>query len=471
MPQKYSEFLAAKSQLGGDAGFEPIWVPDFLRDFQKHLVAWAIRKGRAAIFAGTGLGKTVMQLVWAENVLRKTNKPVLIMAPLAVGAQTVREAEKFGIDAYQCRDGKHRGGIVVTNYERLHYFDPNDFIGSVADEGQAIKAFDGKRRKQVTRFCSKLPYRLPATATPAPNDYIELGTISELLGVMPQSEMLGYFFRETENMRHTVFKEGDFWNRTKWTFKPHSENPFWRWVVSWARGCETPGDLGFDNTGYVLPPLNYRNHIVDAPWIPPGEMFPRPAVSLLEQRDERKRTIPERCEFTAELVNHDRPVLVWCHYNGEGDALEKLIPDAVQVAGRHSLDEKEEKLTAFALGQIRCLITKPKIGCLGLNLQHCGDMTFFPSYSFEGFYQGVRRCWRFGRTGPVNVEIVSAPGESQVIDSLKHKQQQAEKMFAQLVKHMNHAVAMNSADRHNQEIILPPWLAADVPQEGFSLCQ
>lgn len=468
----YKTFLAAKQQFGHDGGFEPLWMPDCAFDFQQALCEWSIRKGRSAIFAGCGLGKTLMELVWAQNVLQKTNRSVMIFTPLAVAAQTVREAEKFGIEARQSKDGKHSGqngrpGIVVTNYDRLHYFDSSDFIAAAGDESSAIKAFGGKLRKNVTRFFSKMPYRLLATATPSPNDYIELGTASECLGVMTQSDMLNYFFRETENMRHTVFKEGDFWNRTKWTFKPHSEGPFWRWVASWARGIEKPSDLGFDDSRYMLPPLNYGKHVVDVPYIPPGELFPRPAISLHEQREERKRTVHERCEKVAELVDHDRPVICWCHYNAEGDCLEKLIPDAVQVAGRHSIDEKEEKLTAFAMGKVRGLITKGRIGCWGLNLQHCGDMTMFPTHSFEQVYQGIRRCWRFGRVGPVNVEFVSAPGESKVIAGLEYKQQQHDRMFAAMVRHMNAALAMNSKDGHNQPVILPDWIH---PQPQETIC-
>jgi hypothetical protein len=464
----YADFLARKSQLGESAGFEPLWMPSFLFDFQVHLVDWALRRGRAAIWADCGLGKTPMALVWAENVIRKTGGAVLIVTPLAVAAQFVREGEKFGIEVTHSRDGKHHGGIVVTNYERLHYFDPADFIAAVGDESQAIKAFDGKRRKQVVRFFSKLPYRLLTTATPAPNDYIELGTASECLGIMTQSDMLGYFFRETKDMRHTVFKEGDFWNQCKYTFKPHSEIPFWKWIVGWARGCQKPSDLGFDDAKFILPPLHYKTHLVDVPWTPPGELFPRPAISLVEQRDERKRTIPERCEVVRELVSHDRPVIVWCHYNEEGDYLEKIIPDCVQVAGKDTLDDKEARLTDFAAGNIRVLVTKGKIGCWGLNLQHCGDMTFFPTFSFEQVYQGVRRCWRFGRQGPVNVDIVTAPGESRVMEGLERKQQKAQTMFAALVRHMNEAVSLNSIDRHNQSLQLPAWLNSE---GSLVLCQ
>jgi hypothetical protein len=311
----YQEFLTRKSQLPSGSGFEPLWMPDWLFPFQQHLVEWALLKGRSAIWADCGLGKTPMALVWAENVIKKTGKPVLIITPLAVAGQFVREGEKFGIEVHHSRDGKHNGGIVVTNYERLHYFDAEEFTAAVGDEAQAIKAFDGKRRKQVVRFMSKMPYRLLTTATPAPNDYIELGTASECLGIMPQSDMLGYFFRETKDMRHTVFKEGDFWNQTKYTFKPHSEIPFWKWIVSWARGVQKPSDLGFEDDRFILPPLNYQTHLVDVPWIPPGELFPRPAITLIEQKEERKRTIPERCQRVAELVDNERPAIVWCHYN------------------------------------------------------------------------------------------------------------------------------------------------------------
>ena len=235
----YRDFLHRKTQLPAGGGFEPVWLPDFLFDFQSHLVDWAVRRGRAAIFADCGLGKTPMLLTWAENVARKADRPVLVVCPLAVAAQIKREADKFGVEAEVSRDGTPRR-ITVTNYEKLHLFDPEDFAGAVADESSAIKAFDGRRRKQVVRFFSKMPYRLLCTATPSPNDFIELGTQSECLGVMTQSDMLGYFFRETENMRHTVFKEDDFWNKLKYWFKPHSEQPFWRWVASWARALRSP---------------------------------------------------------------------------------------------------------------------------------------------------------------------------------------------------------------------------------------
>ena len=457
MAASYAEFLARKSQLGGDHGFEPVWMPDFLFDFQRHLVEWATRRGRAAIFADCGLGKTPMQLVWAENVARKTGGRVVVITPLAVAAQTAREAGKFGIDARVSRDGTpHR--ITITNYEGLHHFDQADFVGAVADESSAIKSFDGKRRKRVVRFFSKLPYRLLCTATPSPNDFIELGTQSECLGVMTQSDMLGFFFREADDMRHTVFDKGDRANRLKWWFKPHSERPFWRWVASWARALRSPADLGFDGSKFVLPPLDVRKETLDVPYTPKGELFPRPAVWLHEQREERHRSLYERCERVAELVKHDRPAICWCHFNEEGELLAKLIPGAVEVAGRHDDAFKEAALNDFATGGFRVLVTKPSIGCWGMNYQHCGDVTLFPSFSFEQFYQAVRRCWRFGRVGPVVASVVSAVGESEVIDGLARKQRQADAMFAKVVRHMAEAVEMTSSDGHDREAVAPPWM-------------
>lgn len=472
MTEDYAQFLHSKTQLGLNEGFEPLWLPDCLFGFQRHLTDWAIRRGRAALFEDCGLGKTLQQLVWAENVARHTERPVMIVTPLAVGPQTVREGQKFGIECKQSRDGSvHR--LTVANYESLHKFNAADFAGAVADESSAIKAFDGKRRKQVVRFFSKLRYRLLCTATPSPNDFIELGTQSECLGVMTQSDMLGYFFRDVDLARHTVFREEDFWNKCKYIFKPHSEQPFWRWVASWARAVRTPSDIGFPDDGFILPKLVYKQHTLNIPFVPDGELFHRPAVTLIEQRDERHRTIPQRCEKVAALLNNNEPGIAWCHFNAEGIEIAKLIPDAVEVAGRHDDDFKEAALNDFATGNIRVLISKPKIAAHGMNYQHCADMTFFPTFSFEQFYQGVRRCYRFGQERPVTVHVVSAEGESRVIDGLSTKQRQAGRMFTSLVKHMNDALAMMSEDRHDHDAQIPEWLAAPVAvqQEEFATCQ
>lgn len=454
----YAAFLAKKSQLGGNAGFKPLWIPDFLFDFQKHLVDWSVRRGRAAIWADCGLGKTPMQLVWAENVVRHTNRPVLILTPLAVAAQTVREAEKFGIDCRQSRDGTVQPNITVTNYERLHYFDESVFAGVVCDESSAIKAFDGKRRKQVTRFLSKIKYRLLCTATAAPNDFIEIGTSSEALGELTQSDMLGMFFKASDNMRHSLFKDGDFWNRAKWFFRAHSETPFWRWVCTWARAIRRPSDLGFDDAKFILPPLNVAQHLVQSEFVPPGELWPRVARTLKEQREERRRTIDERCELVAKLVDHSEPAVVWCQYNQEGDALERMIPGSVQVAGCDSDDDKEERLNAFTLGKVRVLVTKPKIGAWGLNWQHCGHHTFFPSHSFEQYYQAVRRSLRFGRIGQVRVDVVATKGEAGVTENLQKKQRKADEMFEALVREMHKFEGVLVENKHVKKMEVPSWL-------------
>ncbi len=457
----YSEFLRMKSQSGQSHGFEPIWMPDSLYDFQQHLTEFGIRKGRASINADCGLGKTLMEFVWAENVIRKTNRPVLILTPLAVGHQMVdTEAPKFGIECHLSRDGSVRSGINIANYERLHHFDPDEFAGVVCDEASAIKAFDGKRRKAVTRFLSKMEYRLLGTATAAPNDFIELGTASEALGVMTQSDMLSTFFVSSDKKRHSLFKEGDFWNRAKYFFRPYAEQPFWRWVCSWARACRNPQDLGFDGSRFILPPLIMNQHIVETKFRFPGELFVRIAKTLAEQKHERKRSMRERCEKVAELVEHDQPSVIWCQYNEEGDLLEEMIPGAKQVAGRHSDDEKEETIIGFTRGHFKKLITKPKINAWGMNWQHCGHHTFFPSHSYEQFYQAVRRSLRFGRKDPVRVDIIATEGEAGVTANLQKKQNKADQMFSAMIAEMNHSMAVELADKHVNKLELPSWLSS-----------
>lgn len=454
----YTDFIERKSQAGRDQGFDPVWMPDFLFDFQRSLVEWSLRKGRAALFEDCGLGKTPQQLVWAQNIVEKTNRPVLVVTPLAVSYQTCGEGEKFGIDVKRSNDGTVTGKITVTNYERLHYFNPADFIGVVCDESSAIKAFDGKRRKDVTRFLSKMQYRLLCTATAAPNDFIELGTGSEALGELSQSEMLSAFFKSDDNARHSLFKEGDFWNRNKWFFKAHAEDPFWKWVCSWARAIRKPSDLGFDDTKFLLPELIVNQHVVQGTRPFDGELFPRVAATLKEQREERKHTMKERCERVRDLVDHNESAVVWCQYNEEGDILEKMIPGAVQVAGADTDEDKEARLMAFTRGDVRVLVTKPKIGAWGLNWQHCGHHTFFPSHSFEQYYQAVRRSLRFGRVGPVRVDVITTEGEAGVTANLQRKGDQADKMFARLVQHMNEAQSIERENTHTNPLILPQWL-------------
>jgi len=461
----YAAFLEAKVQSGADDGFEPVAMPDALFDFQRSLVEWAVRKGRAAIFADCGLGKTPMQLAWADNVVRKENLPVLIVTPLAVAAQTVAEAEKFGIEARRAADGEALPGISVTNYERLHHFKPEDFAGVVADESSILKSFDGARRAQVTEFMRRMPYRLLCTATAAPNDYIELGTSSEALGQLGYMDMLSRFFKNDQgnSIKATVYRHrgknfAKLDEGAKWRFKGHAETPFWRWVCSWARAIRRPSDLGFDDGAFVLPPLTEREHLVHAETQAPGMLFSLPAVGLQEQREERRRTIKERCEKVAELVDTKDQALVWCHLNDEGDLLETLIPDCRQVSGDDSDEAKEEAFLAFARGDLRVLVTKPKIGAWGLNFQRCAHVTFFPSHSFEQFYQGVRRCWRFGQKRPVRVDVITTEGEKDVLKNLQRKAAAADRMFSNLVAEMNSALRIERSVAFTKEEQRPAWL-------------
>lgn len=454
----YAAFLEAKANVGGDHGFDVDDLPGFLFPFQRDLVQWSLRKGRAALFADCGLGKTPMQLVWADQVARRTNQNVLILTPLAVATQTAREAKKFGIEARVSRDGTVHRGITITNYQKLHCFDRNDFVGVVCDESSILKNFAGAARQAITSFMRKMPYRLLATATAAPNDYAELGTSSESLGYLGHIDMLNRFFKNDLNNSAQGRAYGEV---IKWRLKGHAEQPFWRWVCSWARAVRFPSDMGHSDEGFVLPQLIEREHLVEAETLPDGMLFALPAVGLREQREERKRTIGERCERVADLVNDTgQPALVWCHLNDEGDALEKAIPDAVQVSGRDSDDAKEAKLMAFADGTARVLVTKPKIGAWGLNYQHCNHVTFFPSHSYEQYYQGVRRCWRFGQKRPVTVDLVVTEGEMGVLKNLKHKATQADAMFASLVEHMNDALTIQRMNGFNQKTEVPAWLCA-----------
>lgn len=462
----YNEFLSRKMQLGGEHGFSALWMPDFLFDFQRTLVDWSLRRGRSAIFADCGLGKTPMQLAWAENVVRKTNRPVLILTPLAVAQQTQREAAKFDIDCRRSAGAVEPGAhVVVTNYEKLHHFNPDDFSGVVCDESSAIKSFDGKRRAQVTEFMRTLPYRLLCTATAAPNDYTELGTSSEALGEMGHMDMLARFFvndQNTSKPRLNLQRGANFAkirDAAKWRFKGHAETPFWRWVCSWARACRKPSDLGFDDDGFTLPGLTEREHTVEARTLAPGMLFALPALGLREEREERRRTLQERCEMVAQLVNHDRPAVVWCHLNDEGDLLAKLIRDGRQVKGGDTDEAKEEAYEAFASGQLRVLVIKPKIGAWGLNWQHCAHVVTFASHSYEQYYQSVRRCWRFGQEREVVVDLVSTEGERGVKENLHRKSEAADRMFTELVSHMNDAMRLDRGASYDNPVEVPAWLS------------
>lgn len=450
----YRAFLARKAQAGDALGFDPVYLPDFLFPFQVALTEWAIRQGRAALFADCGLGKTPMQLVWAENVRRKTGRPVLILTPLAVAGQTELEAHKFGLDAAVSRDGRIPAGITITNYELLEHFDRDQFGGVVCDESSAIKAFDGVRRSMVTEFLRTLDYRLLCTATAAPNDYIELGTSSEALGYLGHMDMLGRFFTNKQGNSTGGRYHGQ---APEWRFKGHAEVPFWRWVASWARALRRPSDMGFSDDGFGLPSLEYRQHVVLARTIAAGRLFDMPALGLREEREEMRRTLEERCERAADLLVDARAAVAWCQLNDEGDLLTRLT-GGVQVQGSDSVEAKEEALAAFGRGEIRVLVTKPSIAGWGLNWQHCHRMTFFPSHSYEQFYQAVRRCWRFGQQSPVTVDLVTTEGGSNALKNLERKADQADRMFDALVEHMRDATAIRRSVDYELPVRMPAWL-------------
>lgn len=457
---EYTDFIDHKSQSGTFDGFDPIELPSFLFDFQAHLVEWSLRKGKSAIFADCGLGKTPMQLVWADNVVKKTNKPVLILTPLAVSHQTLEESVKFEIDAARPAGGKVDTCVNITNYERLHYFNPDDFAGVVCDESSILKSYDGARRGEITDFMRKMPYRLLCTATAAPNDYIELGTSSEALGELGYMDMLMRFFKNDQGTIQAMRFQNKVNDGAKWRFKGHAEQAFWQWVCSWARAMRRPSDLGFDDSRFILPPLDEQEHMVNVTKLADGFLFPLPAVGLKEQREERRRSIDERCEKVASLVaDTGKPALVWCHMNDEGDQLARLIKDSVQVSGKDSDEAKEDKFLAFQSGEARVLVCKPKIGAWGLNFQHCNHVTFFPSHSFEQYYQGVRRCWRFGQTKPVHVDVVTTEGEQSVLKNLQRKAGQADKMFSDLVSYMNDSLSIDRSVKFTKQQEIPQWLS------------
>lgn len=463
----YLSFLEAKSQTKNDYGFAPTFLPDLLFDFQKSLVEWATVKGRAAIFADCGLGKTFCQLAWAENVARHTGGRILILTPLAVSFQTVLEGEKIGVEVTHRREGIHpTDRIVVTNYERLHYFNCADFDGVVCDESSILKNFSGQTKADITRFMAKRPYRLLCTATAAPNDYVELGTSSEALGELSYLDMLKMFFKSTDNAYtpggHGVtgirrFNYDPFGG--KYRFIGHAERDFWRWVCSWARAMRTPSDLGFSDEGFKLPPLIVNEHIVNSRSASPDMLFPMLAVSLDEQREELRRTIPERCEMAAALVvAHDGATVSWCHLNDEGKMLRHLIPGSVEISGSDSDDRKESVFADFAKGNIQHIITKPKIAGFGLNWQHCARHTFFPSHSYEQYYQAVRRSWRFGQKNPVTVDLIITESQEYILKNLQRKSDAASQMFAQLVALMRNELKIRKVEQNETATEVPSWL-------------
>ena len=454
---EYLEFLERKKHLIGDFGFEPTYFPDIAFDFQKHIIQKAIRKGRMAIFADTGLGKTLMQLAIAQNIVNHTNGKVLILTPLAVGFQFLKEAEKLGIDdIQQTIKGEHTKKIVICNYERLHYLDSNDFKGCILDESSILKNFDGKIKSQITIFIKKIPYKFLSTATPSPNDFIELGTSSEALGYMGYIDMLTKFFKQNNNaIDSNNTKIGE-----KWYLKAHAENDFFAWVNQWALMVKMPSDLGFSNDRYILPQLIVKKHIVknDNDIIINNQMqlFNIEAKSFHEVRHEQKQTESKRCEKAVEL-SYNKTSVYWCNTNNESSILKNLDKQAVEIIGSQSIEKKEEILFAFANGDIKRLITKAKMTGMGLNWQHCNHSVFFPTWSYEQYYQAIRRFWRFGQQNDVTIDMVISDGQTRVIETLQQKTQKAIQLYENLTKSVN-ASFTHINKEFNKSIIKPKFL-------------
>ena len=434
-----------------------MWMPESVFDFQEHIIAKALRKGRIGVFADTGLGKTRMQIAIAENIVRKTNGRVLILTPLAVAFQFIDEANTIGIDDIgHSKDGSISKKITVCNYERLHLLNPDDFQCVMLDESSILKNFAGKIRDQVVAFIKRVPYRFLSTATPSPNDFIELGNSSEALGYMGYMDMLGKFFKSNQG-------SVDSNNRNigeKFYLKPHAERDFFAWVNQWAVMVKKPSDLGFSDAGYDLPPLHVNKHIVhnDSVWCVDGQnsLFAMPAQRLTEVRQEQKLTVSERCEKAVSLAAGKTSVY-WCNLNEESSELSRMDSSAVEILGGMSIDQKEEILVAFSKGQIDRLITKAKMTSMGLNWQHCNHTVFFPTYSYEQYYQAIRRFWRFGQKNSVTCDMVISEGQERVMEALEQKTQKAIELYANLVAAANQDFT-HVTKEFNQSIQLPEFL-------------
>lgn len=428
--RSYDDFLAHKRVVDPMTGLSDVGkLPSIMKDHQRDITSWALRRGRAAIFAGTGLGKTLMELVWAHRVGQYTGKPVLAFAPLAVSAQHIREGEKFGIEAHLAKiQSDIKNGLFVTNYQKIEHFDLSQFGGVVLDESSILKSTNGHYRTKLIEDCAQIPFRLAATATPAPNDFMELGNHAEFLGVMSYTDMLATFF---------VHDGGD---TAKWRLKGHAENEFWKWMASWAVMIRKPSDLGYSNEGYDLPPLNTFQHTVGVEYKPSmetGLLFPMEANGLSERIAARRDTVKDRVAMAASLTPKNKPFVWWTNLNSESEMLTKLIDGAVETKGSDTDDVKERKLNDFSNGKIRVLVTKAGVAGYGMNWQHCADTGFVGlNDSFEQVYQGIRRFWRFGQTMPVNVHFIAAETEGAVVANQRRKEAEADRMAAAMVRHM-----------------------------------
>ncbi len=456
----YGEYIAGKARFARPCGFDARELSRDLFPFQRDIVAWALRRGRAAIFADCGMGKTIMQLEWARRVCDHTGGRVLILTPLAVAAQTAAEAERFGIDASVSRDGTPSGRITLANYEMLHRFTPSDFVGVVLDESSILKAYDSKTRAALVEAFSDTPYRLACTATPAPNDHIELGNHAHFLGIMSRQEMLATYFCH------------DGGETQVWRLKGHAEVAFWRWMASWAAMIRRPSDIGHDDAGFVVPSLDIRTHVVRADIRVEGQLFAAAAETLTEQRAARRATMALRVAKVAELVasEPDESWIIWCELNAEGDALTSAIPGAVQVAGADSEDAKESRMLGFSSGEHRVLVTKPSIAGFGMNWQHSARMAFVGlSHSYEQFYQALRREWRYGQARTVVAHVVSTDVEESVLRNVRRKQADHDRMADSMVEHMRDTMrreirgSTRETDAYRPTVTMhaPAWAATE----------
>lgn len=460
----YQDFVERKLSSAPPTGIahaDRSMLPAGMFPHQDALTTWALRRGRCAIFADTGLGKSRMQLAWAKAVARETAGDILILAPLAVAAQTVGEGREIGVPVALCRDESDvQPGINITNYDRMHKFDASRFAGVVLDESSIIKHHDAKTLRTLLESFRQTAFKLCASATPAPNDWTELGTHAEFLGICTRVEMLAEYFVH------------DGAETQVWRLKGHAKSAFWRWVASWAALVRKPSDLGFDDSRYVLPPLNIDQHIVKANMAAEeGRLFALEASTLTERRNARKASIDGRVAECAELVNASaEPWVIWCDLNAEADALRAAIPGAVEIRGSDDTDTKEQRLNDFAEGKIRVLITKPKIAGAGLNWQHCADMAFVGvTDSFERWYQAIRRCWRFGQKRAVNVHLFASDLEGAVVANLARKESDASEMADQLSAATRDAIeSEGGSTRHTntyqpkRAVGVPAWLKTEI---------
>ena len=453
---EYKDFIEAKKHTANNYGITPHFIPDTMFDFQKYVSEYAIKKGRCAVFLDTGLGKTFIELTIAKNYIENTNKPVLIITPLAVAFQFIKEAEKFGIDDIEySKDGKYTKKIVICNYERLHYFEPSDFECVLLDESSILKNFDGATKQAATTFLKKVKYRYLFTATPSPNDFIELGTSSEALGYMGYTDMLTRFFTNNEDTISPM-NIG-----TEWILKGHAKENFFKWVSGWSISMRKPSDLGFDDTKFILPELitNYHSVKNDKPLIVNGQhqLFNIVAKTVQEIRSESSLTVEYRCEKAVQLSAEHETSVYWTNLNKEADLIEDIDDNAYQIKGSMGLDEKEELLINFFTGGIKKLITKPKITCFGLNWQHCNHTVYFPTFSYEQYYQAIRRFWRFGQNKPVTVDLVFSDGQKRVLDSLLAKTEKANELFSKLNSQLHQNFEVKNKE-FNKNFIIPDFL-------------